>query len=125
MVGFVGEVYFVGPFCFDACLTQTVFFCISSSSKSTRALLVHFSTRSNTINCKVNEFGWLYNANHFVSVSKDVFKYFEFRAWLGSTVLRVCARMNDAVHVEIQVFDHRIVCFGLISLVFAQLLGLI
>ena len=89
-------------------LARGLVLCLLGSSESSRPLLVHLCSRRNTVNSQVNDFLRLANAHDFVSISENVLKDFEFALRLGS-ILRMSTRVNNAVHVKIQIVDFRCV----------------
>lgn len=95
-------------FCLSFFLLQGVFGC----PKSPGPLLVHLSPWSHPINGQIQTALWAHYAHNFICVLVDVLKYFEFALRLGS-VLGVSARVDNSVHVQIQVVHARVVLLNL------------
>jgi hypothetical protein len=71
-------------------------------------LLIHFCSRRNTVNSEVNELLRVYQANDFVGVLVNVLKYLKLGGWLRVSIDGVCAWVDDAIHVQVQVVDLRV-----------------
>ena len=59
-----------------------------------------------TINCHKQQPLWLYNLKQLVQVAKDLDDHF-LLGKRGAWVISVCAVVNDAVHVQVQVVYER------------------
>lgn len=88
------------------------------SGKTSRSLLIHFCARCHTINSHVNHFLWPCDAHETVNVRKNVVKHLSFVFRLRAT-LRMRARMDYTVHIEVQVVDSRLVVFHLLQFLVA------
>mmetsp|Transcript_19964 Transcript_19964/g.31790 ORF Transcript_19964/g.31790 Transcript_19964/m.31790 type:complete len:218 (+) Transcript_19964:1068-1721(+) len=71
-------------------------------TKTTRTLLIHFTARRNTIDGEIQQFAWTHHAEQMLNVLERVLNHFVLVFRLGTT-LWMTTRMNDAVHVEIEI----------------------
>lgn len=105
----------VFPVGFDFGLAQLLFLCILSCSESTGSLLVLFCSRSHSIDRQIDHLLWLNNFDDFVSIFVDVIEDLLLALWLG-TILRMSTRMDDTIHVKIEVVHCWIVILDLLLL---------
>ena len=84
-----------------------ILFFFHSSSKSPASLLINLCNRSNTINSKVNHFFRSHCVDNFVCILKDIVEDLSFGLRLRFA-LGMETRMDNTVHVEVQVVDLRV-----------------
>ena len=72
---------------------------ITSSSKSTRTLLIHFRTRSNSINCHVKHLSRLDNMKEPVNRIKHERKHLFFTNSVEVIIIRMRTCMDDTIHI--------------------------
>ena len=103
----------VFPVCFDLGLPQTLLLRVLGGAEAPRALLVHLGSGRHTVDSEVDHLSGLDNFDDFVSVEKNVFEDLLLALGLGP-VLRVRTRVDNAVHVEVEVVHDRIVLLDLL-----------
>ena len=105
------KINFFFPFIFDVSSSCGIVFSILCRTKSSRSLLIHFGTRCYTIDSEINQLCRADKTDQFVRVLVDILKNFKFAGWLRISVLGMGTRMDDTVHVQIQIVNFRIVFF--------------
>lgn len=90
-----------------------LFFDLKRPAEPPGALLIHLSTRSDPVDCHVDEFLRLNDAHDLVKVLEDVIEHLDVGLGLGLT-RRTRARVNDAVHVEVEGVKQWVVRFYLL-----------
>ena len=82
---------------------------LHSCPKSSGPLLVHFSSRGDSINSKVKKFFRSNNIHNLIDVHKDIFTLFLEILWNSNILFfRVDTRMNKSIHINIKIIDLRI-----------------
>jgi len=105
----------VSPISLDLGFSHLLLLGFLGRAEPTRSLLVKFGSRRNTINCKVQYFLGLNNANDLICIGMDVVKDFFLALWLWS-ILWMGTRVNNTVHVEVEVVDFGVILFYLFLL---------
>ena len=103
----------------------TVLLVVVGFAETTLPLLVHFCTRSHAIDREVDQLARPTNLDEFVAVGKNVVENFLFGAGCRASVYRASARMNDAVHVEEEIVDRRVLGCVCVTLSFQTHLVLV
>jgi hypothetical protein len=109
-------------------LALCLFFGILRGPESSRALLVHFGSGSDTIDGEINQLLGLNQVYDLVCVRINILEDLLLALRLRSSILRMSAWMYDTVHVEVKVVDGGVVLFDflrncLFVLLFLQVVG--
>jgi len=97
--------YLIFPVRLDFRLAKLLLFSVLRCAESTRSLLVLLGSGSHTIYSQVENFLWLHDLDDFVGVGIDIVKDLLLALWLRATILRVCTRMYNTVHVEVEIVN--------------------
>jgi hypothetical protein len=99
---------FISPLVSNTCLSLQFFFRINGCPEPTRPLLIHFCPRCHSVDSQIKSIRWLNNVYHFVRVLENEVEHLSLRLGLR-LVYWMAARMNDAVHIQIEVFNQWVI----------------
>ena len=102
------------PLGLDVGLAFLIVFGVTCGSEAPSSLLVHFGAWGNSIDGEINEFLGSDNFHDLVDVQVDVVEDLCFALGLRP-VLWVSARMDNTVHIQVEVVDGRVVFLNLLS----------
>jgi hypothetical protein len=75
-------------------------------SEASCTLLVHFGSRSNTIDSKIQQLTRAYNIHNFVDIIVYVIALFLKVVWLFNVFsFRVAGRVYQSIHINIEIID--------------------
>jgi hypothetical protein len=103
------------PFSLDRSFTICIIFEVLGDPESTRSLLIHLGSRRYTVNCEVNKLARPGQSDYLVSVLIDILKNLCLGLRLRITVARMGARMDNTIHVEVQIINFWVLCCNLLS----------
>lgn len=82
------------------------FLALHGSPKTSRSLLIHFGPRCDTIDSKIEQFFRSYDVHNLIDILIDVIAlFFEVAGLFDVFSFGIAARMDEAVHVNIEIID--------------------
>ena len=78
-----------------------IFFCFVRGPKSSGTLLVHLGTGSHSINCHIEHTFWFYDFEKMLNIREDSGVHLVIRHPTKGVIIRMSARVENGVHVQI------------------------